>query len=145
MKKRVLVFPCGSEIGLEIHRSLRFSKEFELVGGSSVSDHGEYVYENYIHNIPSVDDEDFIRSIEQVVTDNDIDFIFPAHDSVVLRLAQNVNKINATIITSSKETCEIARSKSLTYKKLSTVVKVPSIYESLDDIEYNTMSKGWSR
>lgn len=41
----------------------------------------------------------------------DIDFIIPAHDSVVLKLAQYQNSINAIVVTSSKETCEIARSK----------------------------------
>jgi hypothetical protein len=38
MKKNVLVFPCGSEIGLEIHKSLSYSTHFTLVGGSSVDD-----------------------------------------------------------------------------------------------------------
>ena len=46
--KKVLVFPCGSEIGLEIYRSLKYNKDFELIGGASVNDHGEFIYENYI-------------------------------------------------------------------------------------------------
>jgi len=32
MKKRVLIYPCGTEIGLEIWESLRYSKHFEPVG-----------------------------------------------------------------------------------------------------------------
>ena len=48
--KNVLVFPCGSEIGLEIHNALKYSKDFNLFGGSSVDDHGKYVYKNYIPN-----------------------------------------------------------------------------------------------
>ncbi len=31
MKKRVLVFPCGSEIALEINRALKDSIHFEMV------------------------------------------------------------------------------------------------------------------
>ena len=50
--KNVLVFPCGSEIGLEIHNSLKYSKDFKLYGGSSVDDHGKFVYENYISGHP---------------------------------------------------------------------------------------------
>ena len=48
LKKKVLVFPCGSEIGLELHRALGKAKEVVLYGASSVSDHGEFVYENHI-------------------------------------------------------------------------------------------------
>lgn len=39
MKSKVLVFPCGSEIGLEIHNSLKWSTHIDLWGGSSVNDH----------------------------------------------------------------------------------------------------------
>ena len=45
--KKVLVFPCGSEIGLEIERALKFNKDYELIGGSSVNDHGMFEYEKY--------------------------------------------------------------------------------------------------
>ena len=46
--KRILVFPCGSEIALEIYRSLKYSIHFELVGASSIDDHGKFVYKEYI-------------------------------------------------------------------------------------------------
>ena len=47
MTVNVLVFPCGSEIGLEIHAALRHAKDIRLHGASSVSDHGEFVYARY--------------------------------------------------------------------------------------------------
>ena len=50
--KNILVFPCGSEIGLEIHNALKYSKDFKLFGGSSVDDYGKFVYANYISDIP---------------------------------------------------------------------------------------------
>ena len=46
--KNILVFPCGSEIALEIYKSLEFSTHFTLFGASSVKDHGEFIYKNYI-------------------------------------------------------------------------------------------------
>ena len=115
-KKRVLVFPCGSEIGLEINRSLAKDIHFEMFGASSVPDHGRFVYKNYIEGIPYVNSEDFIFSINKVCEEHLIDFIVPAHDSVVLKLAQNVDKLKAIVITSPLETCEIARSKKKTYE-----------------------------
>ena len=65
MKKNVLVFPCGSEVGFEIYRSVNLSTHFNLYGGSSVSDHGQFVYENYIDNIPFVTDPEFISKINK--------------------------------------------------------------------------------
>ena len=45
--KNVLVFPCGTEIGLEINAALRFIKFINLYGASSTDDNGRMVYENY--------------------------------------------------------------------------------------------------
>ena len=66
-KKRILIFPCGSEVGLELNRSLKYSRHFKIYGGSSVDDHGKYVYENYIGNIPFVTDELFISHLKELI------------------------------------------------------------------------------
>jgi len=105
MKKKVLVFPCGSEIGLEVHKAVRYSAHFELVGGSSVDDHGRFVYKNYIDDIPFADDPAFVEKINAIVNEHDIDYLFPAHDSVVLKLAQERDKLGCDVITSPVETC----------------------------------------
>lgn len=141
MKKNVLVFPCGSEIGLEINRSLRYTKDFELFGASSMDDHGKYVYKNYISDVPFVDDVGFIDSINSIVDRFCIDFIFPAHDSVVLKLARNAQSVHAKILSSSVETCEIARSKSKTYGALEGVVKVPRMYGIDDELSFPVFLK----
>ena len=139
--KKVLVFPCGSEIGLEIYRALCFSKDFELVGASSYDDHGSYVYENYISGVPFVDDDGFVDYINKIAEENDIDFIFPAHDSVVLKLAQNISSISAVVVTSPEEVCEVSRSKRKTYEVLRDSVNVPHEYNNLDGIEFPVFMK----
>lgn len=136
MKKRVLVFPCGSEIGLEVYRAVKYCKDFILIGGNSVDDHGRFVYENYIDNIPFVDDELFIEKVNKIVENYKIDLIVPAHDSVVLKLAQNFNKINATVVTSSQLACEICRSKKKTYDFFKNILPIPKIY-SFDEVNKN--------
>lgn len=145
MKKRVLVFPCGSEIGLEIYRSLHLSTHFEVYGGSSVEDHGKYVYKNYIGEIPNVDDENFLKRINEVIDDKNIDFIIPAHDSVVLRLSEAASDgdLKCEVVTSPLETCQISRSKIRTYQELQDVVRVPEIYslEDLDRVEFPVFLK----
>jgi ATP-grasp domain-containing protein len=126
--KNILVFPCGSEIGLEIYRSLEQLKDFKIYGGSSVKDHGVFVYKNYISSIPFVDKNNFIDKINKIIDKYDIDFIFPAHDSVVLKLSQNRQKIKAKLITSPNKTCEICRSKKRTYDFFKKLIKTPMIF-----------------
>ena len=135
MKKNVLVFPCGSEIGLEVYRALKFSKDFHLIGGYSVSDHGEFVYDDYIDNIPFIDDERFIDKLNCIIREYGIDMIIPAHDSVVLKLAQYSDKIDAIIVSSNLYACDICRSKKKTYDLFKDVLPVPIVYNSIDDVD----------
>lgn len=132
-KKNVLIFPCGSEIGLEINRALANDIHFEMFGASSLPDHGRFVYKNYIEGVPFVNEDNFIEELNKICKKYDIDFIFPAHDSVVLKLSQCQAEIDATIITSPLETCEIARSKKKTYIALKDVVPTPKVYQITDN------------
>lgn len=132
MKTKVLVFPCGSEIGLEIHNSLKYSTFVTLFGASSVSDHGKYVYKNYIGGLPDISDDNFIEKLNEIIVKFKIDFIFPAHDSVVLKLSQNRLKLKCKVLTADEKTCQISRSKKLTYTYLKDSVRVPYQY-SIND------------
>ncbi|EOO13024.1 ATP-grasp domain-containing protein [Bacillus cereus] len=135
MKKNVLVFPCGSEIGLEINNALRYVKDVQLYGASSIADHGKFVYQNYIENVPNIHDDNFVNSLNQVIEKYSIDFIIPAHDSVVLKLAQNQENIEAKVITSDKMTCEVARSKKKTYEVFADEFFTPYMYERVEDVK----------
>lgn len=132
MKTKVLVFPCGSEIGLEINNALKYSTHVELFGASSVDDHGKFVYANYIENIPHVDDDEFIRVLNEVIKKHNINLIFPAHDSVVLKLAQNQSLLKCNVIGSPLETCKICRSKLKTYEFFKNKISVPHVYKKND-------------
>lgn len=124
----ILVFPCGSEIALEIHRSLKYSVHFNLIGASSVDDHGKYVFENYIDNIPFHDDKEFVPSLQKIVSDYEIDAIYPAMDLVALTLKKNELLLNCRVVCSSIMTTQICSSKAATYKIMQNVVNVPEIY-----------------
>ncbi|MDR3423605.1 MAG: ATP-grasp domain-containing protein [Alphaproteobacteria bacterium] len=139
--KNVLVFPCGTEIGLEIHRSLKFSRHFKLFGASSVDDHGKYVYENYTVGLPFVDADDFIEKINVIVETCNIDFIIPAHDSVVLKLIENQSLIKADVVTSCIETCRTCRSKKETYKLFSEIIPTPEVYDPFDTMRFPVFLK----
>lgn len=130
IRKRVLVFPCGSEVGLELYRSLSSCKEVDLWGASSIEDHGAFVYESYLPGLPFVDAPAFMPALNRVISDHCIDFIFPAHDDVVLRLAeaQDGRDIRCPVLTSTAETCRVCRSKTRTIAALAGHVPVPHVY-----------------
>src|SRR5262245_37186553 len=110
---RILVFPCGTEIGLEIHQALFWSKHIELVGASSVdSNHGQFVYRNYVKGLPFVDEPRFLESFASLAAREKIDLIFPAHDSVNLGLARVRGDLPAELVGSPLATIEMCRFKS---------------------------------
>lgn len=128
MSKNILVFPCGSEIGLAIYRSLKYSIHFKLYGASSIDDHGRFVYENHISGMPFVNDDNFIDALNKIIDENNIDLVFPAHDSVVLKCAQNAGKLHCKVLASDAQVCEIARSKLKTYNLLQNTIRTPKIF-----------------
>jgi hypothetical protein len=130
-KVRVLVFPCGSEIGLEIHEALKWSTYLDLYGASTVpSNHGKYVYKNYFENLPYVDEVGFFNNLNNILDEYEIDFIYPAHDSVVVKLSENLGILRSKVIGSPVETCKICRSKGRTYDFFRESLIVPEIFES---------------
>ncbi len=126
--RRVLVFPAGTEIGLEIHQALKDCKEVELFGaGQDISSHAPFVYEHY-DVLPTIHEPDWHKQLATLCQTRKIDYIFPAYDDVIVALADLADEIPATILTSPKETCRITRSKTLTYQSLAPIVRVPQLY-----------------
>lgn len=141
-KKNILVFPCGSEVALEIFRSLEFSSHFNLIGGNSIDDHGKFVFHNYIGDLPYISDKRFISDLKKVIAKWRIDVIYPAMDSVVTKLKKNENELGCIVVSSELETTEICLSKSHTYKRLKGIVEVPLLYDRIDDVtEYPVFIK----
>lgn len=140
-KKRVLVFPCGSEIALEIHRSLKNSIHFELIGANSVPDHGRFVYENYIGSLPFVSDPRFIAEMAALVRRERIDFVYPAMDSAIAVLKTHEQALGCPVIASPPETAEICLSKEKTYAALRGAVRLPAQYRAGDAMRFPVFCK----
>ena len=84
--KNILVYPCGTEIGLEIFRALNNSIHYNLVGGSSSYDHGRFVYKNHIDHLPFLTDyssEQEVIDFNKKIKKYHIDMIYPAMDGYV--------------------------------------------------------------
>lgn len=98
--KNVLVFPAGTEIGMEIHSALKYSRFVRLFGGTSVPCHAEMLFENCIDGFPFIDDEGFIDYLNAVIDEYNIDYVYPAHDSALLTLTRERASIHCAVVTS---------------------------------------------
>ena len=112
MKKRVLVLNCGTLASTDINMSLRYNDEFEIWGASTNKNHGIYVYENYIDDIPNINDEKFIEILNNKIEEYNFKFIFAPHEDLALFFQEHKNEINATIVCSEYETAFLCRYKS---------------------------------
>jgi hypothetical protein len=110
-KQHVLVFPAGSEIGLEIYNSLKYSHHVEVFGASGKSDHASFVYEadRYIEDALYVDHPDFIDRFNRLLRALQIEFIYPTHDTIACFLAEHQSELEAQVLTSCSATNRIAR------------------------------------
>lgn len=136
MKKRnILIFPAGTEIGLEIFNALQYCKEVTVFGaGQDVSNHARFIYDNY-HVIPSIYENNWLEELIKLCNDLEIDYIFPAYDDIILALSKYQNDIPATIISSPLKTCQLTRSKRDTYAYFKKIIRVPKVYNTLDQID----------
>jgi hypothetical protein len=123
----ILVFPCGSEIGLEVYNSLFCQKDINLIGVNSVNDNGRFVYQNYIGDAPYIDDDNFIEFFKKIVEIHNIDYIIPAMDIAIYKLKKYEKELNCSVLASPIETLEIIRKKSSTYAFVKDKILTPNI------------------
>lgn len=141
-RKKILIFPAGSEIAFEIVQALKDSKFVELYGGTSVCDHSEYKYQNLIDGFPHITEPNFLSYLNRVIEEYGLGYIYPAHDSVSMYLSQHIEEINATVILSESRTVEICRSKKKTYRFFEGESFIPITFENVLQInEYPVFIK----
>ena len=128
--KNVLVFPCGSEIGLEIKRAVGHSTHFNLIGANSVDDHGRFVFEDYIGDVPYDNDEEFIPAMIEIVKKQKIDAVYPTVDTAIATLKSCEKELGCIVVAPPSEACEICLSKSKTYRALQGLIPLPKTFDA---------------
>jgi len=108
-----------------------------LWGGSSVSDHGRFVFKKLITDIPFVSDDLFVKALNEIITEHGFDYIIPAHDSVVLKLSESFyrGELFCKVLTSPFETCKITRSKKNTIDAVKIEILTPKIYADIAEVD----------
>ena len=109
MKKRVLIYPCGTEIALEMWESLRYSKHFEPIGANDVpcAWPGNYL---------TIGEGDLLSRLNDMISTLGVDLFLPAHDDVIEWAALNADKFCCQVVVHPLETVQVCRSKKATYE-----------------------------
>jgi len=130
----VLIFPGGTENGIEIYNSLKNCKEIKLSSASSdVSNHASYIFKknNIVRDLRL---HGWIADLNKVIKKNNIDLIYPANSLVIDYLSINKNKINTEILLPENEILEMTRSKKRTIEILNNFLETPHIYQSINEV-----------
>lgn len=135
-KKKILIFPAGTEIAFEIQNALKYSKFVELIGGTSLSDHSDFTYSRLICGFPYINQDGFLEYLNEVIIKNDIDCVYPAHDSACVFFSEHASEIHAQVIVTDPETTGICRSKRKTYDLFSGEDFIPRTFSSVNDIDF---------
>jgi len=131
----VLVFPGGNENGLEIYKSLKNCKEINLFSVSSnVKNHASFCFNNHFI-IDDIYSDNWISQLNQIIFNNQIDYIYPALDFVSDKLIDKRNEILTKIVLPEKEDYKIIRSKRNTYKFFKDIIPTPKVYFTIDEVE----------
>ncbi len=132
----VLVFPCGTEIANEIIESLKYHKYFRtILASSEKGSYCEFRGET-VHTLPYVTDPSFVKTLEELVEREKIDFIFPAHDDVAYALSHLEGELGEKIVGQSAEVNEIVRFKDRTYDHFADILPIAEVYKNEEEIRY---------
>lgn len=133
-----MVYPCGTEIGLEIYKAISKSAYYEIYGGSSSYDHGRFIFNKHIDNLPFICDDstrDNIIEFNEIIKKYAFDFIYPAMDGVVTVFSKYKDCLEPIVIAPEYDTSAITRSKKKTYQLFKDIIPIPRLYESIEQID----------
>lgn len=133
--KNILIYPCGADNALEIYHSIRFSLHFNVLGANSKDSIADLIYDTPTIRLPNINEKTFLKVLNEIISERNIDFIFPTHDDVIFYLSSNASKINCKIIGGDYNTNLIVRNKKLTYDHFKKFSFCPKLYNSLDEIQ----------
>lgn len=102
-------------------------KEVTLCSLGSAAHHAPFVFRQH-EFVPDVTTDGWLDPLNSATERLGIDCIFPAHDDVVIALAEHRDSVAAEVISSPVATCLITRSKSKTYNLLRGKLPVPSVF-----------------
>lgn len=138
-KKRVLIFPSGSEGALEIYNALRYNLHFELYGFSGKKNYTDFIYPpgRYYYGDERlfVNHKDFKKTFIDLLKRFEIQYIIPTFDDVALQLTKIGEELPATVVASPYETVTAASDKRLMYQEIRDLDFCPTVYAKAEAVD----------
>ncbi|CAN7558890.1 ATP-grasp domain-containing protein [Phenylobacterium sp. LjRoot225] len=127
--RNVLIFPGGTEPGLEIARALKGCKEVRLFAASSgPGNHAPFVFARHAAT-PDVFTEGWLEALNALCAAWSIDLVYPAHDYVAEALVRERERISVPVIAAPAEVFAITASKRATLSLFADVIPTPAILD----------------
>lgn len=140
---RVAVFPSGSEVSIEVSRALKYQRNIDLVGLSSICDYGQVAFPINYDKLPYYDDNSFLEALIPILKKYKIDFIIPGMDEAAFLLKLNEHHLPCKVIYAELDVAKIIRRKSDTYNSLKDLIPVPKLLspEKLTESQFPIFTK----
>lgn len=139
-KINVGVFPCEAENAYELHRSLQYAVRFHVIGLASKADHCKYEYREICSGLPYIFEDDFLPRFIELLTEKNIQYVFPTHDSVAEYLKEVEDKLPAKVLCSPLDTAKLCRDKEKLYQFLQDEDFCPQVYP-VENLVYPSFAK----
>jgi len=116
--KRVLIVGAGGSPATNFVRSLRKAPEkFYLIGTDCNKYYLQRAETNKKYLVPAATYDFYIRILNEIITEEKIDFIHAQNDTEILALSENRERLKTKYFFPSKETIRICQNKFESYKK----------------------------
>ncbi|MCR0983451.1 ATP-grasp domain-containing protein [Roseomonas populi] len=127
---KALVFPCGTENGGEIHDALRHSLHVDMIGASSLEDHGRFRFPRYFGGLPRIGEAGFDEAFSALLRREGVGMVFATHDTVAEYLAPRVQGMGTHLVNGDPETASVTRRKSRTYRLFADCGWAPRVFDT---------------
>ena len=131
-------FPSGSGVALEMYNSLKYNKNIELVFvNSEKNSQNNGIFKTKYTDCPLITDENnLIRYLNNIIKQEQVDFILPTMDMCHLILSKHSTSINATVITSPYQSNVICSNKEKTYNYFKNIINCPKLYNGIESVTF---------
>lgn len=139
-KINVGVFPCEAENAYELYRSLQYATRFHVVGLASKVDHCQFEFPHIYDGLPYMAEKNFLSQFIEALLAENIQYVFPTHDSVAVYLKEIENQLPAKVLCSPFPTAQLCRDKEKLYQFLEKENFCPHVY-SVEQIVFPSFAK----
>lgn len=141
MLKNVLIYPSNGYGAEQVYFCLKESLRYRPIMGNHGSIHAEFITDKCFTSLPLITAPNFLNTLNEFISEHEISFIIPTHDTVADFFAQNQERINACIICSDSSVTRVCRHKRQTYELFRDCSFNPIVYQVGDKIPFPIFAK----